>query len=168
MQNKTATAIIGLGTNLGDKCENLRLAIFHLNLCGVAVVKQSKLYQTPPWGFEAKDDFYNMAVQAITKLSPEQLLVELKAIELRMGRPVKSTQDYSSRIIDLDILDYNMASFKSPDLEIPHKHMHERNFALFPLKDVNQNYVHPNLGLHVDQLIASLNDNLITVVNKTL
>jgi 2-amino-4-hydroxy-6-hydroxymethyldihydropteridine diphosphokinase len=168
MQNKTATVILGLGTNLGDKINNLNTAIFNLKQCGVKVLKQSRLYQSPPWGFVAKDDFYNMALQVSTLLSPEQLLIELKAIELKMGRPIKSSLDYSSRIIDIDILDYNMSSFESPELEIPHKHMHKRSFALFPLKDVNQNYVHPNLALHIDELIALLDDNSITVVNKSL
>ncbi|MFK8037324.1 MAG: 2-amino-4-hydroxy-6-hydroxymethyldihydropteridine diphosphokinase [Crocinitomicaceae bacterium] len=165
MQQKKAIAILGLGTNMGDKIQNIKEAIAFLKEAKINILKISKVYQTPPWGFKAKDDFFNLAVKIETKLSPILLLVEIKAIELKMGRPIKLEAGYSSRLIDIDIIDFNNETYNYHDLIIPHPYMQSRNFVLYPLRDLEPSYKHPILNKTISQIIAELNDETIALVN---
>ncbi|MFK8045242.1 MAG: 2-amino-4-hydroxy-6-hydroxymethyldihydropteridine diphosphokinase [Crocinitomicaceae bacterium] len=165
MQRRKVHVLLSLGTNLGSKIENLNIAKKHLSENYISVVKESKIYETPPWGFQSANNFYNIVLKVETLLSPFQLLVELKATELKMGRPFKTADSYTSRIIDIDIIDYNSETFKNVDLVIPHPILSERSFVLYPLRDVQVNYVHPITGKTIEELIAVLNDKTATVVN---
>lgn len=166
MQNKRVTCFLGLGTNLGDKTNNLKRAILAIENAGIQVIEKSRVYKTPPWGFDATEDFYNMVVKAETALQPFQLLVELKALELKMGRKPKETEHYTSRVIDIDIIDYNQIIFDEHDLKIPHPHLEKRIFVLLPLKDVFAGYKHPASFISIDEMIKTLNDEDITLVNN--
>ncbi len=147
------SAYLSLGTNLGNKEENLKKAIEKIEERVGHVKAQSAFLPTEPWGFESTNSFLNAAVCVETELTPFELLKATQAIEREMGRTVKSTLGgYADRIIDIDILLYydNVAvpvfdkekdwggtvRIESPELTIPHPRMHERDFVLIPLKEI--------------------------------
>jgi len=157
--------LLSLGTNLGNKIGNLNMAKKHLNANYMRIITESSVYETPPWGFKSTDKFFNIVLEIETQLRPFQLLIELKAIELKMGRPIKTDDSYKSRIIDIDIIDYNHEEFLNADLTIPHPLLADRSFVLFPLQDVCDNYVHPKTGKTIQELINVLEDKTATLVN---
>ena len=144
------TIYIALGTNLGERLDNLRAAIDALGP-DIHVLAKSHVYETPPWGYEDQPAFLNMVVKAETGLEPEPLLKYLKQIEAELGRE-KSIR-WGPRLIDLDILFYDDLVLDTPPLIIPHPRLHERAFVLVPLADVAPEYVHPVLGEFVWELL---------------
>jgi len=147
------TVFISLGSNLGDRRENLRAAMAALPPT-VRVTAQSPVYQTAPWGYADQPDFLNQVVEGETELSPRELLVHLKSLESRLGR--EKTFRYGPRQIDLDILFYADFIVEESDLQIPHPRLHERAFVLVPLADLAPDWVHPRLGLEVQALLAGV------------
>ncbi len=147
------TVFISLGSNLGDRRENLRAAVAALPPA-VRVTAQSPVYQTAPWGYADQPDFLNQVVEGETELSPRELLVHLKSLESRLGR--EKTFRYGPRQIDLDILFYADFIVEESDLQIPHPRLHERAFVLVPLADLAPDWVHPRLGLEVQALLAGV------------
>lgn len=141
---KIHTVYLSLGSNLGDKEENLRQAIEKINEKVGAVVRQSSFMTTQPWGFESNNMFVNGAVCCVTSLTPHQLLRVTQKIEREMGRTRKSIVlvdgqpqvDYHDRIIDIDILLYDDITVDTPTLKIPHPLMHERDFVMIPLREI--------------------------------
>ena len=128
-------AEIGLGTNIGNREENLKTAIESLNLIpGTKVVKESKIYETEPVGYAEQPDFLNMVVRVETTLSPHALLGACLGIEAAMGR-IRSIKN-GPRIIDLDLLTYEDEVIDTPELILPHPRMLERDFVLIPLADI--------------------------------
>ena len=135
----THTAYLSLGTNLGDKEHNLLSAISEIERRIGPVKAQSAFLATEPWGFESQNTFLNAAIRIKTELSPLELLDETQQIERDLGRQQKSINgQYHDRIIDIDILLYDDLHIATPELTIPHPHMHERDFVLIPLKEINE------------------------------
>lgn len=135
----THTAYLSLGTNLGDKENNLLSAISEIERRIGPVKAQSAFLATEPWGFESQNTFLNAAIRIKTELSPLELLDETQQIERDLGRQQKSVNgQYHDRIIDIDILLYDDLHISTPRLTIPHPHMHERDFVLIPLKEIIQ------------------------------
>src|SRR5512137_1762558 len=97
------TAFLGLGSNLGDRRKNLEIAVSRIGEETGIIERISSMYETEPWGFETENNFLNMVVLVNTPLEPKELLESLLGIEKDMGR-VRNNLDYSSRVIDLDIL----------------------------------------------------------------
>lgn len=141
-------AYLALGSNLGDRKQNIRRAIELLEECVGAVVRQSSLIETEPWGFESNNSFVNAACLCTTCLSPVELLHATQKIERQMGRMHKSGRCtlpdgtvqavYHDRIIDIDILIYDDVRIDTPELTLPHPHMHERDFVMVPLNEIMQ------------------------------
>ena len=128
---------LGLGSNLGDKEENIRKAIELIGLRVGLVARQSSLITTEPWGFESDNQFVNVAVLCMTELSPREVLRATQKIEREMGRSNKSVGgNYSDRIIDIDILLYDELRVDEPDLQIPHPLMLKREFVMIPLREI--------------------------------
>jgi len=144
---------ISLGSNQGDRLANLTEAL-RLLLPAVAPLSYSPIYQTPPWGFADQDDFLNQVIKAQTALSPQELLVYLKEVEVRLGR--QPTFRYGPRLIDLDILFYDEQVLQSEGLVIPHPKLHERAFVLLPLSDLAPELRHPILGKTVTELLCQV------------
>lgn len=144
---------IALGTNLGDRLANLRDAINAL-APDVRVLRESTIYETPPWGYVSQPSFLNMVIEAETSLRPRALLDYLKKREEELGR-VKNFR-YGPRQIDLDILFYDNLVFEDERLEIPHPRLHERAFVLVPLSDLVPDLVHPVLGKDIKSLLSIL------------
>lgn len=130
---------LSLGSNLGDKEENIREAIRKINELIGRVVRQSALFVTEPWGFASPNTFVNAAICCHTTLSPHDLLAATQHIERLMGRTEKSVDGhYKDRIIDIDILLYDDITIDDDDLKIPHPLMQERDFVMMPLREIWQ------------------------------
>lgn len=133
----THTVYLGLGTNLGDKEHNLRIAIDRIGEKVGAVVRRSSFLVTEPWGFCSDNTFVNAVIMAETQLSPIRILHATQQIERDMGRTMKSVGgEYHDRVIDIDILLYDDITLETEDLTIPHPLMHERDFVMTPLREI--------------------------------
>jgi 2-amino-4-hydroxy-6-hydroxymethyldihydropteridine diphosphokinase len=150
-------AFVGVGSNLGDKighCEKATAEL--LSVDSNHLLSRSSFYQTRPVGYLDQDWFVNGVFQMDTHLAPLDLLRALKAAESRMGRA--ETARWGPRIIDLDLLFYDEAVIRTPEMEIPHPRLHERQFVLIPLGEIAPDLIHPGLGKTVRELSASLPD----------
>ncbi len=133
---------IALGTNLGDREENIRKAIQKIGkLPKTAIIKSSSIINTKPVGITNQPDFLNCVVQIKTILDPEKLLLELLKIEREMGRIRK--QKWGPRIIDMDILFFNNEIINTQDLTVPHPEILNRKFVLTSMKEIAPEFVHP-------------------------
>ena len=131
------TLYLGLGSNLGDKQQNIAMAVEKIEELIGHVECQSAIHITEPWGFQSDNMFVNAAVKCVTILSPHEVLEKTKDIEWQMGRTTKSVDGtYKDRIIDIDILLYDDMEINDPDLVIPHPLMHQRDFVMKPLNEI--------------------------------
>ena len=131
------TLYLGLGSNFGDKQQNIAMAVEKIEELIGHVECQSALHITEPWGFQSDNMFVNAAVKCVTILSPHEVLEKTKDIERQMGRTTKSVDGtYKDRIIDIDILLYDDMEINDPDLVIPHPLMHQRDFVMKPLNEI--------------------------------
>jgi 2-amino-4-hydroxy-6-hydroxymethyldihydropteridine diphosphokinase len=153
-------AFLGLGTNLGDREENLKIAVDNISESAGEVVSFSQIYETEPWGFRNEDHFFNMVIQIKTRLKPVDLLKQLLKIEIQIGR-VRGAEKYSSRIIDIDILLYENEIINKPYLKVPHPMIQERKFVLVPLCDIAPGMVHPVLNKTFKILLEECDDESI-------
>jgi|SRR5271157_309933 len=145
---------LALGTNLGDRPDNLRAAIKAMSL-EIKVIAESKVYDTPPWGYEDQPAFLNMAVKCETALEAESLLKRLKQLEVQLGR--EQSFRWGPRLIDIDILFYDDLILESESLIIPHPRLYERAFVLVPLADIAPDFIHPVLKKTIKELLAGTN-----------
>lgn len=138
---------LGLGTNLGDKEENLRMAVQKIEKQIGKVFSLSAFYATTPWGFSSENNFLNAVVGVETELPPLAVLHETQTIERELGRTRKSVNGaYSDRLIDIDILLYGQLVLESDGLILPHPLMTERSFVMEPLVEIAPELLHPVLG----------------------
>ena len=128
------TAYLSLGSNLGDRAQNLRAAIEALAGAGVSVKKVSSFYETEPVDYLDQPWFLNCVVEAETSLAPLDLLHALRGIESLLG----SKKEFAKgpRLLDMDILLYGDETIDLPELQIPHPRMLQRNFVLAPLAEI--------------------------------
>ena len=156
-------AYLALGTNLGNRPVNLRMALEALPP-QMRVLTKSPVYETPPWGFEEQPAFLNQVAKVETYLDPEPLLRHLKRLETALGR-VPSFKN-GPRLIDLDILFYDDLVIDSPPLVIPHPRLHERAFVLVPLNDIAPDLEHPEFRKTVRELLAACETAGITLFDN--
>lgn len=155
-------ARIGLGSNLGDRRENMRAAADRLaDHPAVVAVAASRLYESPPMG-PPQGAYLNAALMIETTLSPLALLALCRRIE-EAGRRQRSVH-WGPRTIDLDILDYAGETLESDELTLPHPGIADRDFVLAPLRDVVPEWRHPADGTGVDELLARCADSTFRVV----
>lgn len=133
-----------LGTNLGHKEENLRMAVSKIEERVGRVISLSAFYTTEPWGFSSEHSFLNAALGVETELIPDEVLKLTQEIEQEMGRTLKSVNGvYHDRVIDIDLLlgfsdDGTPIRIDTPDLKLPHPLMLERDFVMKPLREIFQ------------------------------
>lgn len=158
INRKWTEAYISLGSNMGNKKENLEKAISELSqVKDTFVTKKSEIIETEPFGYKEQDDFLNACVGIKTLLPARELLKELLEIEKRMGRERKIK--WGPRIIDLDIIFYGKEVIEEDDLIVPHPYMEYREFVLKPLEEIIPNFVHPLLMKRVSTLRKELEEN---------
>jgi len=145
---------LSLGTNLGERRENLKKALDQLEKEGVKILEKSKIYETAPMHVTNQPKFLNMAVKAECDCEAEELLKICKKIEKEMGR--KKGLRYGPRIIDIDILFFGDEIVELENLIIPHSRIQERVFVLQPLCEIDPQIVHPVLGETVESLLSRL------------
>jgi 2-amino-4-hydroxy-6-hydroxymethyldihydropteridine diphosphokinase len=148
-----ANIVLGLGTNLGDRLQNLHAAVVLL-APEVKVTKLSDIYETDPWGFIEQPQFLNQVLLAQTSLEPLALLRFLKGIEGSLKR--EATFRYGPRIIDLDILLYDDLVMHTETLTIPHPHMTERAFVMVPLVAIAPGLIHPEKKLSMQEIAQQI------------
>ena len=143
---------LSLGSNLGDKIQNLKGAIDLMgNLLGNQLVV-SRIYESQPWGYSSKNHFYNCCLSMATRLEPIPLMEEILSIERILGRK-REVEGYTDRLIDIDLLLYEMEVVDHPRLTVPHPSMELRRFVLEPLSEIAPNLVHPINGLTVTEML---------------
>ncbi len=129
-------AYLGIGTNIGDRKENLQNAISSLNLLPLTSVTQvSNVYETDPVGYDDQDNFLNICVEVETNLNSDNLLGAALGIEAGLGR-IRTIKN-GPRIIDVDVLLYGDECKDTEALILPHPRMMERGFVLVPLLDID-------------------------------
>ena len=151
-------AYIGIGSNIGNKARTCQKAIAEiLKANHHKLLAQSSLFKTQPVGYTSQDWFVNGVIKIETELEPLDLLRMLKAIESRMGRA--KTVRWGPRVIDLDILFFDEEVIKSEEVQIPHPSLHERQFVLIPLAEIDRNLIHPGLKKTVRELLEALKED---------
>ncbi len=150
---------IALGSNLGDRKENLRRAQEQIAAPDLRVLRVSSIYETAPRDVEDQPWFLNQAIECETELFPRQLLARLQKIEKAMGR--KRRMAKGPREIDLDILLYGDAVVKAPELEVPHPRMAERRFVLEPLAELVPDKRHPGTRRTAREMLAGVSNQVV-------
>lgn len=148
---------LGIGTNLGDREDNLRGAMSMIKEHIGRVIRSSSVYKTEPWGFDSEDSFLNIVAEIDTELDPYRLLDQALMTEAKLGR-VRTAGGYKSRLIDIDILLYGRKIINSGILKIPHPRIHERRFVLEPLNEIAPEIVHPLLKKKIKTLLEECDD----------
>lgn len=137
---------IGIGSNLGQRKENIQRAIFLLEKQGNKILKTSTIIETEPVGGPPQGKFLNAVIKIETSLQPLDLLKVLQTIEQQLGRV--RTIPNAARTIDLDILLYDKISMQTPELIIPHPRIFEREFVLKPFKEIAAEIFKGNVHAH--------------------
>lgn len=152
-----STAYLLLGTNLGNKEDNLKKALKLLKKLG-KIKKHSAIYETEPWGFSDERNFFNMAVSLETSFNPFELLNEILRIEISIGRRRQEKQ-WIAREIDIDILFYDDLIIHEENLIVPHPHLQNRKFVLVPLNEIASRFIHPSFGKNTSTLLKECDDD---------
>lgn len=156
-----AKAYLSIGSNIGNRIENLQAAIDGLRKAGISVEQISHVYETEPVGGVVQDDFLNLAVRIATQLTAHELLDQLHIIEQNLHR--KRLIHWGPRTIDLDILYYANEIINDETLTVPHPEIKNRQFVLVPLLEV----ANQDLKNQVEQMLEVTSDqNLIVKTNK--
>ena len=147
-----------LGGNEGDTYSVFENAVTEI-IDEIGVVKEmSSLYASPPWGFEASQDFLNQVITIVSSYSPEEVMRKLLAIEKKLGRLRSEKKGYASRVIDLDILFQEDSIVSSEIVQLPHPRIYERRFTILPLVELMPEFVHPTLKVSMTELLAKCTD----------
>lgn len=151
--------LISLGSNIGDRSANLAAARHELvGRCG-KLGDQSAIYESSPWGFDAKSWFLNQVLILESEMIPGQMMSVMLKIESEMGRERKHGKDYQSRVLDIDILLIDDCVIQCSDLTVPHPRMHERKFVLVPAVEIAASWTHPLLYKNLEQLLMECSDS---------
>ena len=151
---------LGIGGNIGNKADNFnKVYTFIKNELG-EITRSSSVYETPPWGFTADENFWNQVLLLETELSPFELLQKITKIENHFGRE-RDIGKYDSREMDIDILYYDDVFIETENLIIPHPRIAQRKFVLVPLNEIAADFKHPLLRLTSFQMLENCRDNSV-------
>jgi 2-amino-4-hydroxy-6-hydroxymethyldihydropteridine diphosphokinase len=149
--------VLSLGSNQGNRLATIQSCIDLIHSELATVVKVSKIYETPAWGFES-EPFYNTAILIHTSKSAQKILNQVLKVEKKLGRIRSKDSGYQARIIDVDIIAFDEEVISTETLQIPHPLMQNRKFVLQPMLDLGLNWEHPTLKKSVVQLLAQTED----------
>lgn len=155
--NKQHQVVLSLGSNQGNRLENIERCIISIHSEIGTVIKVSRLFETPAWGFES-EPFYNCAVVVHTHKSAHQVLDEVLLLEEALGRIRSDVEGYQARIIDIDVISFDEEIIASEKLKVPHPEMQNRLFVLVPMRDLNLDWRHPILQKYLHELLLLSED----------
>ncbi|MDX1942411.1 MAG: 2-amino-4-hydroxy-6-hydroxymethyldihydropteridine diphosphokinase [Saprospiraceae bacterium] len=153
---------LGLGSNLGDRKQNLQRATEQVETHIGEILKASSIYETQAWGIENQPDFLNQVLEINTQFEPEKILEIVLIIEQNMGR--ERQIKWGERLIDIDILFYENWVLRTEKLMIPHPFLQDRNFVLAPLVEIAPDFVHPVLQRSIRDLFLDSKDHLVVKI----
>jgi len=163
---------LNIGSNLpsvkGDRKDNINNAIEHLRNLELNIIKISNYYETPSYPNKSDPKFINLCIKLESKLKPFEFLSKIKEIEKKLGRTRLKKNE--PRTCDIDIIDYNGTIISNKDLTIPHPKTHLRNFVIYPLKEIEPNWIHPIFNKKIDSFFIKLDKsshNEITRLGKS-
>jgi len=159
--------VLSIGSNQGNRLENIESCIRLIHQEVGTVIRVSKLYETPAWGFES-DAFYNCALVLHSNSSAQKILSHVLKIEKQLGRIRSSQEGYQSRIIDVDLIVFDDEIMASEKLVIPHPQMQHRNFVLLPMQDLQLDWKHPVLQKSISELIVLTKDDSVCTIVQDL
>jgi deoxyguanosine kinase len=154
---KQHQVILSLGSNQGNRLSMITTCIDLIHSEIAVVVKVSKIYETPAWGFDS-EPFYNVAILIHTSKSPQKILNQVLKVERKLGRVRSEASGYQSRLIDIDIIAFDEEIIATENLQIPHPLLQNRKFVLQPMLDLGLNWEHPTLKKSVAQLLVQTGD----------
>ena len=156
LENQVKLSYLALGSNLGNKKENIEKAKFELLYNKIKIIKNSSYFESESWPNRLYPKFINIVVKIKTKLPPLELLKICNLIEKKLGR--KRSVKNAPRLCDIDIIDYDqkILNLKDDSLILPHPNMDKRNFVLFPLFELDKSWKHPKSKSNIVKLINSL------------
>jgi len=163
LENQVKIIYLGIGSNLGNRINNIEKAKSLLLDEGIKFVSISSYYETPSWPDPKKPKFINIVLKIKSLLKPIKLLNLCKSIESKLGR--KKSPRNSPRECDIDIIDYEGLILKDK-VNLPHNMMHKRNFVLFPLFEIEKEWFHPSKKTNIKKLILSLPSNDIRSIKQ--
>lgn len=152
------TIYILLGTNLGDRFQQLNLARKQLELRLGPIIEASSIYETAAWGVEDQASFLNQALIITTDLQALDCLEITQSIEQELGRI--RIKKWGERVIDIDLIYFNQDIIDLPTLHIPHPFIAERRFVLAPLVEIAPDYIHPLYKKNNVYLLDKCKDDL--------
>ena len=156
LENQARQAYLAIGSNLGNRINNIDITKFELEKYRIKILKSSSIYISESWPDNSMPRYINIIVKIKTSLEPLELLKVCNLIELKLGRI--RTKKNSPRTCDIDIIDYNkiILGTKNNKLILPHPRMNKRNFVLLPLYEVDKSWKHPKYKINIVNLINSL------------
>ncbi len=163
LENQAKYIYLAIGSNLGNKKDNIEKAKFRLYQNKIKILQSSSYYESLSWPNPENPKFLNIVLRISTNLSPLKLLKECKKIEINLGR--KKTPKNSPRECDIDIIDYKQ-TISTSEIILPHPRMHSRVFVLLPLFEINKAWKHPVSKHHIKNLILSLSNRDITSIKQ--
>tara|TARA_B100000427_G_scaffold275639_1_gene244258 strand:+ start:154 stop:651 length:498 start_codon:yes stop_codon:yes gene_type:complete len=163
LENQVKPIYLAIGSNIGNKKQNIEKTKFKLIRNNVEILETSKYYESLSWPNQNNPKFLNIVLKIKTKLRPIELLRKCKDIEKEMGR--KKAPKNSPRKSDIDIIDYKNKRIEG-ELILPHPRMHTRNFVLFPLFEIDKKWKHPVLKFDIKKLISLLSNSDIRSIKQ--
>lgn len=151
---------LGLGGNIGNKQKNFEEVYKAIQNNLGKIEKSSSVYESPPWGFQSKDTFWNSVIKISTSLSATEILNRIHSIEALFGRK-RNKAKYASREMDIDILYYDDIYLETETLTVPHPGIQLRKFVLVPLTEIAPNLKHPLLRLTSIEMLENCKDESI-------
>ena len=162
-KNQVKNILLGIGSNLGNRIINIEKAKSLLLENDINFISVSNYYETPSWPDPKKPMFINIVLKANCNYKPQEMINLCKLIEVKLGR--RKSPKNSPRICDIDIIDFDGLVLKDK-LCLPHTKMHERNFVLFPLFEIQKEWIHPIKKVNIKKLIFSLTNKDIRSIKQ--
>ena len=164
LEKQAKIVYLGIGSNLGNRLENIENTKIRLVKKNIRIIKSSSYYETLSWPNIKHPKFLNIVLQIKTSLDFQNLFLICKKIEKSLGRK-KSLKNFP-RECDIDILDYNKRNIKTDYITLPHPRIDKRNFVLIPLFEIDKDWIHPKSKQHIKSLIFSLSNSDITSIKQ--